>query len=120
MARLWRSDWDFRMVRIDEKLVRGEGPPAFAPMWSEHFAHVSQQKNLGAKISSPDPRLYFTQDANWDTTAVIGYDSTTQTWGVVQRYVYSPYGSVTILPILNPTNRRQNANRPNPVQCGWA
>ncbi|MGC8559284.1 MAG: RHS repeat-associated core domain-containing protein [Phycisphaerae bacterium] len=48
--------------------------------------------------SSPlHSRLYFTQDADWNTTAVIGYDSTTQTWGVVQRYVYSPYGSITVL-----------------------
>ncbi|MGC8559885.1 MAG: RHS repeat-associated core domain-containing protein, partial [Phycisphaerae bacterium] len=34
---------------------------------------------------------------DWNTTAVIGYDSTTQTWGVVQRYVYSPYGNITVL-----------------------
>ncbi len=46
---------------------------------------------------SPDSRLYFLQDANWDTTAVVGFNSTTGTWGVTQRYVYSPYGSITIL-----------------------
>ena len=85
------------MVRIDEKLVRRERPPAVAPLWREHFAYVSQQKNFGAKISPPYSRLYYTQDANWDTTAVIGYNSTTQTWGVVQRYTYSPYGTITIL-----------------------
>jgi hypothetical protein len=48
-------------------------------------------------VLQANQRLYFTQDANWDTTAVIGYNSTTQTWGVVQRYVYSPYGTITIL-----------------------
>jgi RHS repeat-associated protein len=36
-------------------------------------------------------------DANWDTTAVVGYDATSGIWNVVQRYVYSPYGSLTIL-----------------------
>jgi RHS repeat-associated protein len=85
------------MVGIGEKLVRRERPPAVAPLWWEHFAYLSQQKNPVAKISSPDPRLYFTQDANWDTTAVVGYNSTSGTWGVVQRYVYSPYGTITVL-----------------------
>jgi RHS repeat-associated protein len=85
------------MVGIGEKLVRRERPPAVAPLWWEHLACLSQQKNPVAKISSPDPRLYFTQDANWDTTAVVGYNSTSGTWGVVQRYVYSPYGTITVL-----------------------
>ena len=85
------------MVGIGEKLVRRERPPAVAPLWWEHLACLSQQKNPGAKISSPDPRLYFTQDANWDTMAVVGYDGTSGTWGVVQRYVYSPYGTITVL-----------------------
>ncbi len=42
-------------------------------------------------------RLYFTQDANWDTTAIVGYNATSGTWSVVQRYVYSPYGTLAIL-----------------------
>ncbi|MGC8561543.1 MAG: RHS repeat-associated core domain-containing protein, partial [Phycisphaerae bacterium] len=41
--------------------------------------------------------MYFEQDANWDTTAVVGYNSTSGTWNVVQRYTYSPYGTITIL-----------------------
>ncbi len=48
-------------------------------------------------VIQPNSRLYFTQDANWDTTAVVGYDASTGTWNVVQRYVYSPYGNMTIL-----------------------
>ena len=36
-------------------------------------------------------------DANWDTTALVGYDAASGTWNLVQRYVYSPYGSLTIL-----------------------
>ncbi|NNM86768.1 MAG: RHS repeat-associated core domain-containing protein [Phycisphaerales bacterium] len=35
--------------------------------------------------------------SNSDTTAVVTYNATTQTWGVAQRYVYSPYGSILIL-----------------------
>ena len=49
------------------------------------------------QLRSPDLRAYYLQDANWDTTAIVGYNSTTDTWGATQRYVYSPYGSITVL-----------------------
>ena len=55
------------------------------------------QDTYSAGVIQPNSRLYFVQDANWNTTAVIGYDSTTQTWNVVQRYVYSPYGNLIVL-----------------------
>ncbi len=55
------------------------------------------QDTYNAGVIQPNSRLYLTQDANWNTTAVIGYNSTTQTWQVVQRYVYSPYGNISIL-----------------------
>ena len=55
------------------------------------------QDTYSAGVIQPNSRLYFTQDANWDTTAVVGYNASTSTWAVVQRYVYSPYGTLTIL-----------------------
>ena len=55
------------------------------------------QDTHSSGVIQPNERLYFLQDANWDTTAVVGYDSTTQTWNVVQRYVYDGYGNITIL-----------------------
>ena len=51
----------------------------------------------GSQFSSSDLPVYYVQDANWDTTAVVGFNSTTGTWGVTQRYLYSPYGSITAL-----------------------
>ncbi len=51
----------------------------------------------GSQLRSPDLRAYYLQDANWDTTAVVGFNSAAGTWGVTQRYVYSPYGSITVL-----------------------
>ena len=51
----------------------------------------------GSQFSSSDLPVYYVQDANWDTTAVVGFNSTTGTWGVTQRDVYSPYGSITVL-----------------------
>jgi len=67
-------------------------------VWSAAYINAAVLRDTySGGVIQPNSRLYFEQDANWDTTAVIGYDSATQTWGVVQRYVYSPYGSVTIL-----------------------
>ena len=45
----------------------------------------------------PDLRVYTATDANYNVTALVGYNPATQTWGVVERFVYSPYGTVTVL-----------------------
>ena len=42
-------------------------------------------------------RIYTTYDANYDVTSLIGYNSTTQTWGVTERFAYSPYGTAAVL-----------------------
>ena len=39
-----------------------------------------------------DLRLYVVQDANWNVTALIDASG-----NVVERYIYNPYGSVTVL-----------------------
>ena len=51
----------------------------------------------GSRLPTPELPAYYLQDANWDTTAVVGFNATAGTWDVVQRYVYSPYGSITVL-----------------------
>ena len=51
----------------------------------------------GSNLPPLGLQVDYLQDANWDTTAVVGFNSTTGTWGVAQRYVYSPYGSITVL-----------------------
>ena len=67
-------------------------------VWSAAYinAAILQDTYSGGAIQ-PNSRIYFLQDANWDTTAIVGYNSTTGTWGVTQRYVYSPYGTITVL-----------------------
>ena len=55
------------------------------------------QDNYGAGVIQPNSRLYYLQDANWDTTAVVMPNPGTGVWGVAQRYVYSPYGSIVVL-----------------------
>ncbi len=60
-------------------------------------ARGGENQVYSAGVIQPNSRLYFIQNANWNTTAVVGYDASTGTWQVVQRYVYSPYGSIIIL-----------------------
>ena len=44
----------------------------------------------------PDMRIYTTNDANYNVTSLVTYNVATQTWGVSERFVYSPYGSVLV------------------------
>jgi RHS repeat-associated protein len=46
-------------------------------------------------VIQPNSRLYFLQDVNWNTTAIAGLVSSSRQ--VTQRYVYSPYGTISIL-----------------------
>ena len=67
-------------------------------VWSAAYINAPVlQDTYSAGVIQPNSRLYFLQDANWNTTAVVGYDATTAIWNVVQRYVYSPYGNIIIL-----------------------
>ncbi len=67
-------------------------------VWSASYINAAVlQDTYSGGVIQPNSRLYFLQDANWNTTAIVGFNSTTGTWGVTQRYVYSPYGTITVL-----------------------
>ncbi len=67
-------------------------------VWSASYINAAVvQDTYSAGVAQPNSRLCFEQDANWDTTAVVGYNATSGTWNVVQRYTYSPYGTITVL-----------------------
>src|SRR3712207_7389385 len=42
-------------------------------------------------------RLYAQQDANFNTTSLMRFDVASASWRVAERYVYDPYGAVTVL-----------------------
>ncbi len=68
--------------------------------WNSFTSNGVQQTrtaNAQNELTSVSGLLAPVYDANWNTTAVIGYNLTSGTWNVVQRYVYSPYGSIIIL-----------------------
>ncbi len=65
-------------------------------VWSAAYINaVVLQDTYSAGVIQPNSRLYFLQDANWNTTAIAGLSRSS--WQVIQRYVYSPYGTVTTL-----------------------
>ena len=67
-------------------------------VWSAAYVNAAVlQDSYYNGVLQANQRLYFLQDANWNTTAVVGFNSTAGTWGVTQRYVYSSYGSLTVL-----------------------
>ncbi len=66
--------------------------------WSQMYidAMVLRDTYINGAVQ-PDARIYTQFDANYNVTALIGYNASTNTWGVVQRYVYTPYGVATVL-----------------------
>ena len=67
-------------------------------VWSAAYVNAAVlQDSYYNGVLQANQRLYFLQDTNWNTSTVVGYDSTTGTWQVTQRYAYSPYGTITVL-----------------------
>ena len=74
-------------------------------VWSQLYidAMVLRDTYVNGTIQT-NARVYTQFDANYNVTALIGYNASTNTWGVVQRYVYTPYGVATVLDAnWNPT-----------------
>ena len=66
-------------------------------VWSATYVNAMVLRDtFTAGAIQPDLRIYTTNDANSNVTSLITYNAATQTWGVSERFVYSPYGSVLI------------------------
>ena len=79
------------MVAVDEKLIlRRKRTIACAV----NAFRAGQRRDIQSPINFETLRL---RGKDRNTTAIVGYNATTQTWGVIQRYVYSPYGNIQIL-----------------------
>ena len=84
-------------------------------VWSATYVNAMVLRDtFTAGAIQPDLRIYTTNDANYNpdslllaasgfrppwlnVTALVTYNAATRTWGVSERFVYSPYGSVEFL-----------------------
>ena len=67
-------------------------------VWSAAYINAAiLQDAYSAGTIQPIARKYFLQDGNWNTTAIVMANPGTGVWAVTQRYVYRPYGTVTVL-----------------------
>jgi len=91
----YSAAWQILETRRSES--EGTGPETLQPeyqyVWSLRYidAAVLRDKNTDEDDVCDDQRLYYTTDANMNVTALIGTDGS-----ALERYVYDPYGEVTI------------------------
>ena len=71
-------------LQVDGRIVAGGG---YSSVGGSGFALTRYRDP-----SVLDERIYVQQDANWNVTALVDVTGT-----VVERYIYDPYGGVTIL-----------------------
>jgi len=57
-------------------------------VWSPMYVDALVERDSGGQ------RLYAQQDANWNVTAVVGFN--VNVWQVMERYAYDPYGKPSI------------------------
>jgi RHS repeat-associated protein len=97
----YSSQW--RVIQDDSQLSPSATPQiADQYVWGEAYvnelvlrdrhADNGSGENYGIANSGLDERLYALQDANWNVTTLIDTSGTPQ-----ERFVYDPYGNVTIL-----------------------
>jgi len=87
-----------------------------APVFRDRDADAdSETGDLGVTDSGLDERLYYTTDANMNVTALL------DTAGdAVERYIYDPYGSVTVYSDDWSTTVDWDDSKKNPVRyCGY-
>ena len=66
--------------------------PTLQYVWSPVYVNAMVLRDQLNSNGSLQQRLYVEQDANWNVTALVSTSGT-----VVERYVYNPYGAVTVL-----------------------
>jgi RHS repeat-associated protein len=85
--------------QVLEERTGGMSPTRLQYVWSPVYvdavvARDSRDPSTGALLQ----RLYAVQDANWNVTAVLNTSSQE-----VERYVYDPYGAVTVTALIGPS-----------------
>ena len=68
----------------------------YQQIWSPRYidAAILRDTYSGGSIVQA-ARVFYLSDANYNVTGLVKYDSQSETWGVAERYTYTPYGVVT-------------------------
>ena len=73
------------------------GDVQYQYVWSATYVNAMVLRDtFAAGTIQPNLRVYALNDTNYNVTALVTYNAATQTWGVSERFVYSPYGSVEV------------------------
>ena len=117
--------WQLVQTRYTYEYWSGEGEMGLGPfpyevyVWGQRYidAPVVRYRDTAApnwEDGSLDEKLYYTTDANMNVTALVEPDG-----DVAERYVYDPYGKVTV---LNPdwSTDSDGSDYDNPIlYCGY-
>jgi RHS repeat-associated protein len=74
--------------------------PKYQNVWSPRYidALILRDENTDSDGACDDGRVYALADANFNVTALVAESASGQNdWSVRERYLYSPYGAVTVL-----------------------
>jgi RHS repeat-associated protein len=67
----------------------------FSPVYVNAVIFRDEDTDDSGTFDDPSERTYLTQDATYNVTGMVSYDSGTSAWGVSERVVYDPYGTAS-------------------------
>ena len=74
--------------------------PKYQNVWSPRYIDslILRDENTDADGDCDDRRVFYLADANYNVTALVAESTPGQAdWAVRERYLYDPYGNVTVL-----------------------
>jgi RHS repeat-associated protein len=88
--------YDNRGQVVEEHLTNSSGTQVTTNVWGQQYVNELASSDVTPAGSSSTTRYYMQHDANFDTTAVIAGNGSS-VGGVEQRFIYNPYGAVTVV-----------------------
>jgi len=90
----------WQLIETRETDVEATAPDTVVPMhqfvWSARYIDSPILRDDFTAYGVMDGRIYYLTDANFNVTALVD-EVELDSWQVVERYMYDPYGAVTVL-----------------------
>jgi len=94
----YNTGW--QLLETRETDVEATAPDTLAPqyqfVWSTRYIDAPILRDDFTVYGVMDGRIYYLTDANFNVTALVD-EVDVDSWQVVERYMYDPYGAVTVL-----------------------